>query len=104
MTRRTLRNSHQTTIRFTKELWVALERAAERDRVSVAQYVREAARARLGEEASAQPPLAAEQAAAMEHALEQAESSAALWHQGRLARERAQLLREQAQQQRRGPR
>jgi hypothetical protein len=101
MTRRTLRNTHQTTIRFTEELWIALEQAAERRGVSVAQYVREAARARLGEETRATPPLIAETEAAREHSFQQAESSAALWQQGRLARERAQLLREQAKQHRR---
>jgi predicted DNA-binding protein len=101
MTRRTLRNTHQTTIRFTEELWIALEHAAERRGVSVAQYIREAARARLGDEAGNPTPLAAEAEMAREHSLQEAESSAALWEQGRLARDRAQMLREEAQQRRR---
>jgi len=38
---------HQTTVRFGSELWSELMREAERAGVSVAQYVREAAVARL---------------------------------------------------------
>jgi predicted DNA-binding ribbon-helix-helix protein len=38
---------HQTTLRFTPELWSALEDEAAKSGVSVAQYVREAALARL---------------------------------------------------------
>src|SRR4051812_17621511 len=41
------RKSHQTTIRFTDELWARLEAAALELDVSVAQYLRDAARARL---------------------------------------------------------
>jgi hypothetical protein len=104
MARRVLRNSHQTTIRFTKGLWVELEVAAARNGVSVAQYVRDAARARLGEEQRTltQEPGEAilrevERQNAVERSLEHVESSAALWEQGRLARERAKLLREESQ-------
>jgi predicted DNA-binding protein len=105
--RRALRNSHQTTIRFTEQMWVELEAAAARAGVSVAQYVRDAARARLGEEGdarAAQSPerviRAIERENAMEHSLEHVENSAALWEQGRLARERAKLLRVEAQRRR----
>jgi hypothetical protein len=38
---------HQTTVRFGSDLWSELVREAERAGVSVAQYVREAAVARL---------------------------------------------------------
>jgi hypothetical protein len=38
---------HQTTVRFGSDLWTALEREATRLGVSVAQYIREAALARL---------------------------------------------------------
>jgi hypothetical protein len=38
---------HQTTVRFGADLWEALERECERLGMSVAQYVREAALARL---------------------------------------------------------
>jgi predicted DNA-binding protein len=103
VSRRTLQNSHQTTIRFTKELWIALEHAAARRGVSVAQYVREAARARLGEDAADDMPELTRQSqadaarqSAFEHSFAQAESTAALWQQGRLARERAQMLRDDA--------
>jgi hypothetical protein len=38
---------HQTTLRFSANLWSALEQEAARTGVSVAQYVREAALARV---------------------------------------------------------
>jgi hypothetical protein len=60
-----------TTIRFTPELWTLLQREAEREQVSVAQYVRDAALFRVaygagvrreqgvpGEEVDAPPPAA----------------------------------------------
>jgi hypothetical protein len=58
------RKSHQTTIRFTAELWAELEDAAAGLDVSVAQYVRDAARARLDEgpavrQSAAEPAIAA---------------------------------------------
>ncbi len=109
MPRRTLRNSHQTTLRFTEEMWGELEHAAAGLGVSIAQYVRDAARARLAGEA--QLPARAgdsgeavmrevERRNAFEHSYEHVEHSAALWHQGRLARDRARLLREEAQSRR----
>jgi hypothetical protein len=85
-------------------MWVELEIAAARTGVSVAQYVREAARARLGEERQQLPPQAPEglvrdieRRNAVEHSFEHVENSAALWEQGRLARERAKLLRAESE-------
>jgi predicted DNA-binding protein len=98
-----VRNSHQTTIRFTEEMWSALEQAADRHGISVAHYVRDAARARLDDETVSATKWAVEELRrrdAIEHSVEQAESTAALWQQGRLARERAQMLRAEARQQR----
>lgn len=107
MTRRTLRKSHQTTIRFTEEMWIALEHAAARRGVSVAQFVRDAARAGLGEEddlpdiqLAASDAMEVQRHGAVERTLDNAESTAALWEQGRLARERAKLLRDEAKKQR----
>jgi predicted DNA-binding protein len=100
VTRRAPRNTHQTTIRFTDDLWIALERASARLGISVAQYVRDAARARLAESGPLPTGHAAirevERANAIEHSFEHVENSAALWEQGRLARERSRLLREEA--------
>jgi hypothetical protein len=95
---------HQTTLRFSPELWFALQRAAAEQDVSTAQYVRDAARARLQQEGhsqTGQPANAREQTARgvgreTERAYEHMESSAALWEQGRVARERARLLKEQS--------
>jgi plasmid stability protein len=98
------RNTHQTTIRFPIELWRALELAAARHGVSVAQYIRDAARARLRE---GNPPSVgelamreAERANDAEQSLDFGENAAALWQQGRLARERSRLLREEARRKR----
>jgi predicted DNA-binding protein len=98
-----VRNSHQTTIRFTEEMWSALEHAAHRLGISVAHYVRDAARARLDDENQRMTSSAVEalrQRDAFERSLEGAEGSAALWQQGRLARERAQMLRAESRKQR----
>jgi hypothetical protein len=88
-------------------MWVELEIAAARTGVSVAQYVREAARARLGEERQKLPPQAPgdvireiERRTVVEHSFEHAENSAALWEQGRLARARAKLLRAESESRR----
>ena len=85
-------------------MWIALEHAAARRGVSVAQFVRDAARARLVEDLPTGDEELADQAIrevqrreAVERSLEHAEDTAALWEQGRLARERAQLLRDEAQ-------
>jgi hypothetical protein len=106
---------HQTTVRFSTELWQALEVEAAALGVSVAQYVREAALAQLaysagwrGSMASAAalgeaaagpqdvvPPLRPAEVA-REEALGHLEESTALWAQGRLARTRARELAERA--------
>ena len=110
---------HQTTIRFSSDVWELLEREAGQLGVSAAQYIRESVLVRVmytagrrGDPqmgaaiqiASRQEPtaLGRGQAAerrtedAVEDALSALESSEALWAQGRLARERARLLREAA--------
>jgi hypothetical protein len=90
---------HQTTLRFTAEMWAELGDAAAALDVSVAQYVRDAARIRLDEDsrAVAEARRVREEAArAPGESRQKAESSAALWEQGRLARQRAQTLREEA--------
>jgi hypothetical protein len=115
---------HQTTVRFGADLWDALEREGERLGVSVAQYVREAALARLvyssgkrgddefdlaleiavGEtdeparvpqpEGSLRP--AAQVLSPMERADVEASESSALWAQARQARRQAEQVREVA--------
>jgi hypothetical protein len=112
---------HQTTVRFGADLWEALERESERLGVSVAQYVREAALARLvysagrrgddefdlaleialaeREEPARTPqpegPLsaAAEVLSPVERAHVEATESSAVWAQARQARRRAKELR-----------
>jgi predicted DNA-binding protein len=101
------RKSHQTTIRFTDELWARLEAAALELDISVAQYLRDAARTRLDAalpEREATKHAATAQARSDEvrqQSLDEAESSAALWEQGRLARERAQMLRAESHERQR---
>lgn len=92
------RAMHQTTVRFGNDLWESLQEAAAAEGVSVAQYIREAAIARVAFEAGqANDP-------AMTRALEAAEltrlrsrelvdDSVALRSQNALARRRAQELR-----------
>ena len=85
-------------------MWAALQDAAAEHDVSVAQYVREAARTRLRDEGhslTSRTGSLRESAARgadreTERAYEHMESSTALWEQGRVARERARLLKEQA--------
>jgi hypothetical protein len=43
----TVRTMHQTTVRFGRDVWDELTRAADRAEVSVAQYVRDAVVVRL---------------------------------------------------------
>jgi hypothetical protein len=104
---------HQTTVRFDPELWGALEQEARALGVSVAQYLREAAMARLaytagrrgspmfdraltesvadGGRVGGNPNAMA--ANALNTASEQHSESEALWAQARLARSRSQQLR-----------
>jgi hypothetical protein len=100
--------SHQTTIRFSSELWRGLQLAAAALDVSVAQYVRDAARSRLDE---AQPErrepesradvLHEELSTARDASREQFLGATAVWEQGRLARIRAAQLREDSRRLRR---
>jgi hypothetical protein len=102
---RTPRKMRQTTLRFGEELWRSLEVEAERDGVSVAQYVRDAAVGRLAYEAGRRDELNAgvaaatgvDAAAARERSLSETSQSDALWAQGKLARERAIDLRARSQ-------
>jgi hypothetical protein len=106
------RRMHQTTLRFAPDLWMALSAEAERAGVSVAQYVREAALARIAYTAGTRGDAEYEAAlraigghpatgelesrrsrGAIERSEQQIEGSAALWAQSRLARERAHELR-----------
>lgn len=97
--------SHQTTIRFSEELWRRLEQAADELEVSVAQYLRDTARARLDGEPwprrdQLPQALGREMDIVRSAAKERIEDSSALWEQGRQARMRAAQLREQAARQR----
>ena len=92
---------HQTTVRFTADLWAQLEHEAERSGVSAAQYVRDSTLARLAYTAGrrgehpygTQPAIDPPRAAARDHA----EESNAVWEQARLARARARTIRTDAQ-------
>jgi hypothetical protein len=94
---------HQTTVRFSADLWAALERESADLGVSVAQFVRESALARLMyvagrreeehygaalQRAQGDPPRAATDEPGS------FEDSAALWAQGRQARRHARELRD----------
>jgi hypothetical protein len=108
---------HQTTVRFGADLWSAVEQEAAALGVSTAQYVRDAALARLAftrgvehgrdEESVSwldlaaveeQPESSLTTAArrSAEHARAQLTSSEAVRAQGRLARDRAKRLRAEA--------
>jgi hypothetical protein len=106
---------HQTTVRFSPDVWAALDEEASRLGVSAAQYVREAAVARLAygqgrrgdpgleqalrDAGSANPgsewgaPETPGHELAVEQSRDIVSSSEALWAQGKLARERARELR-----------
>jgi hypothetical protein len=101
---------HQTTVRFGKDLWQALEHEAAAAGISVAQFVRESAVARLAQIAllQAEPPLgpidavaAARSRAARADAAEIALDSAAVWSQSQQARSRSRELRDEAETARR---
>jgi hypothetical protein len=108
---------HQTTVRFGRDLWEVLEQEAERLGVSAAQYIRDATLARLAYAAASQqeaiasreafewageaqptekqhvPPLAP-----LEQRVQaQLDSAAALQAQGKLARDKAERLRIEAE-------
>jgi hypothetical protein len=107
---------HQTTVRFGIDLWRGLEQEASRIGVSTAQYIRDAALARLAfdqgleqgrvaesgfqwlePDRAPQPGELSEQARQRAAQAElEVTSSQAVWAQGRLARDRARRLREEA--------
>jgi hypothetical protein len=96
---------HQTTVRFGRDLWYALEREAAAAGVSVAQFVRESAVARLAQNAAQRalaphdpfgPVAEARSRAAREDAAEIVLDSAAVWSQSQQARLRSRELRDQA--------
>jgi hypothetical protein len=108
---------HQTTVRFGRDLWEVLEQEAERLGVSAAQYIRDATLARLAYAAASQPeatasreafewageaqpaekPQALRQAPLEERVQAQLDSAAALQAQGKLARDKAERLRVEAE-------
>jgi hypothetical protein len=95
---------HQTTVRFGRDLWQALEREAAAAGVSVAQFVRESAVARLAQNAAGRalppqepyvPVAEARSRAARADAAEITLDSAAVWSQSQQARLRSRELRDQ---------
>jgi hypothetical protein len=115
-----VRKMHQTTVRFGADLWEALEAECAELGVSVAQFVRESALARLAylagrrgdldyeqalELAGAPPPQRYERpvdpvASALDRSAAEISESAALWAQGRQARRRAEELRDKTERRR----
>ncbi len=112
------RKMHQTTVRFGEDLWEALERECDRQGLSVAQFVREAALTRLayaaakrgdpefemalefatsGREPARSVPTERSDVSgsgtAVARAQAGAEETSALWAQGRQARRRAEEVR-----------
>src|SRR2546421_4710633 len=95
---------HQTTLRFSPDVWAALEEEAGRLGVSTAQYIREAAVARLAyglgrrgdrglEGAVRGAGSSSSEAEWGPHASWDAPNSGAVWAQGDIAGERARELR-----------
>ena len=101
---------HQTTVRFSSDLWDELETECSSLGVSIAQYLREAAVARLAFTAARRgdPIYAAaldesirgRALSARAQARAGAETTEAVYAQSRLARERARELRAQSEQRR----
>lgn len=109
------RRMHQTTLRFGPDLWEALSAGAEQDGVSVAQYVREAALARLAYTAGRRGDPLFESALRMvestpdaerepirlappagEEGEHESQDTVALWAQSRQARARARQVRDRS--------
>jgi hypothetical protein len=106
---------HQTTVRFGHDLWESLEHECADLGVSVAQFVRDAALARLMyragrrgdpdyeralERAASPSPQLDAAASSRERSAAEVSDSAALWAQGQLARRRAEELRDQSERRR----
>jgi hypothetical protein len=96
----------QTTLRFGEDLWEQLRREADGAGVSVAQFVREAAIARVAYEAGRRGDVFFETAMSVAAEVDRtsdvmrytigdtSETSRAVWAQGELAREQARKVRE----------
>src|SRR5688572_13851965 len=100
---------HQTTVRFGADLWQSLEAECAELGISVAQFVREAALARLMYEAGrrgdpdfgqALERSGATVARALGRATSEVSQSSALWAQGELARRRAREIRDESMRRR----
>lgn len=105
---------HQTTVRFGRDLWEVLEQEAERLGVSAAQYVRDATLARLAYAAARQDEAVASREAfewagegslkgearapLRERVRAQVESATAVQAQSKLARDKAERLRVEAEE------
>ncbi len=86
------RTMHQTTVRFGADLWHELVREAERGGVSVAQYVREAAVARLARGGAFAEPSDAPPAGSHWERAPAAPSSSAVLGKSELSSDRSQRL------------
>jgi hypothetical protein len=97
------RKMHQTTVRFGPDLWAALERESAEVGVSIAQFVRDSALARLMYLAGQRhdsPYGGSLEAGAASREPPAFEDSAALGAQGRQARRHARELRDSIARQR----
>jgi hypothetical protein len=104
----TRRRMHQTTVRFSPELWAMLEDEAARGGISVAHFVRDAALARVAYTAGQRSAQAPEESfewadpgftkagIAKSAGQRQVDASAAVQAQARLAAARATELRDRA--------